>query len=260
MSGNPAGDSPSSFADLVPGSAEDIKAAFGWLGSVLHARRELGRALGQAFYAERCESAVQEPCLSRVSNAAVSLAKVLSARGYSRAMAPCVVSHLAPFINEAIKGCAFIDYAVHSERLRNFDHVREAAAHILVTQNEFRDVGELLVLREAEMKGFPVSGRLKVVPGGFSYRGRTHNLVGRPLAMLVALLGSPLRRLGVDELRSAMGIDDEAVMWPDQVIRDTAAKLRKALKRAASEVGLATDHPLTRVGRGADLTYELRMV
>jgi hypothetical protein len=98
---------------------------------------------------------------------------------------------------------------------------------------------------------------LRLIPGGFSYRGTSHDLAGRPREMLEALLGSPERRLTADQLRVAMKVDDAGVVYPEQVVRDTAGKLRAALRAAAGAAGQACEDPLPSIGRGRELTYTL---
>jgi hypothetical protein len=93
-----------------------------------------------------------------------------------------------------------------------------------------------------------------LIPGGFQHKGRQHNLTGRPMAMLSALLHSRHRSCTVDQLRNALGVDDEAVSHPEQVIKDTATDLRKALKTAG-----VSKCPLPSTGRGQYLTYRLNL-
>jgi hypothetical protein len=100
---------------------------------------------------------------------------------------------------------------------------------------------------------------LELVAGGFIFRAKTHELSGRPRAMLAALLDTDNRRMTAEELREALAIDDDAVNFPEQVVKDTAIKLRKALKSAALESGLSCENPLRSNGKGRDLTYILDM-
>jgi hypothetical protein len=81
---------------------------------------------------------------------------------------------------------------------------------------------------------------------------------GRPLAMLKALLTTQDERCTVNDLRKAMNIDEEAVSYPEQVIRDTAKRLRTALKRAWEAARQEITDPLPSIGRGGELTYALR--
>jgi hypothetical protein len=99
----------------------------------------------------------------------------------------------------------------------------------------------------------------KLVPGGFEYKGKAHDLTGRPRDMLAALLESRHRRCAVSDLRRSLGVDDEAVEWPEQVIKDTAKELRAALRAAASGADVACGNPLPSTGKGRDLTYKLDM-
>jgi hypothetical protein len=100
--------------------------------------------------------------------------------------------------------------------------------------------------------------RLALADGGFTLWGRFHLLAGRPLQMLKVLLESRHNAATSRTLRSKMGVDDKdiPVECPDQVVRDTATKLRKALRKAA---GKGNDYdPVPNEGRGnGDLTYRL---
>jgi hypothetical protein len=100
---------------------------------------------------------------------------------------------------------------------------------------------------------------LELIPGGFSYRGTAHELTGRPLKMLKALLAAKHHRLTTDQLRERMEIDDAEVCFPEQVVKDAAKELRKALKSAAALAGESGKNHLTSTGRGADLTYILNI-
>jgi hypothetical protein len=101
---------------------------------------------------------------------------------------------------------------------------------------------------------------LALAPGGFTYRGgRVINLSGRPLDMLRALLESRHCRCGTAELRQAMGVDDENVNYPEQVVKDTAKILRAALRKAVYAARQTCENPLPSVGRGKDLTYALHL-
>jgi hypothetical protein len=104
-----------------------------------------------------------------------------------------------------------------------------------------------------------LDGGLRLAPGGFLYGGQFHNLTGRPLQMLTALLDAPFGRMTADELRKVMAVDDEAVEFPEQVVKDAAKALRASLRQAAEAIGRPVDNPLPSSGRGADLTYSLNM-
>lgn len=102
--------------------------------------------------------------------------------------------------------------------------------------------------------------KLEVLPGGFAYEGRQRDLTGRPLAMLGVLLASPHNRESADKIREKIAVDDEAVTYPEQVIRDTAKDLRKALKAALADAGKDRNHdPLPSIGRGSELAYRLNL-
>jgi hypothetical protein len=98
---------------------------------------------------------------------------------------------------------------------------------------------------------------LAIVPGGFTLSGRRFRLSGRPWHMLRILLESRHQAAKVDDLRNRMGINDEPRDMPEQIVRDTACKLRKALRKAAKVIGCAIDDPLPSIGRGQDLCYSL---
>jgi hypothetical protein len=103
-------------------------------------------------------------------------------------------------------------------------------------------------------------GQLVVVAGGYTYRGQTYPLTGRALAMLRTLLAARCRRASVAELLSALAVGDATrVDWPEQVIKDTAKKLRKSLRKAVRKAGQTCPDPLPSRGRGEELTYELAM-
>jgi hypothetical protein len=76
--------------------------------------------------------------------------------------------------------------------------------------------------------------------------------------MLRVLLASPHHTATADQLREQMGVDDQAVTYPEQVIRDPAKKLRAALREAARAAGRPFPRdPLPSTGRGRELTYRL---
>jgi hypothetical protein len=98
---------------------------------------------------------------------------------------------------------------------------------------------------------------LTLIPGGYSLAGRHYRLTGKAVAMLKALLEEKQHRCLASALAKELEVDPDAVTYPEQVLRDTAKKLRASLRRAANEVGLTTDNPLPSTGRGADLAYSL---
>lgn len=100
---------------------------------------------------------------------------------------------------------------------------------------------------------------IELIPGGFVYRGKQHELTGRPRDMLKALLQAPYFRRTASDLCKDMGVDDEAVTFPEQVVRDTAKESRAALRHAVQAVGLSCDNPLPSGGRGKDLYYRLAL-
>jgi hypothetical protein len=104
-----------------------------------------------------------------------------------------------------------------------------------------------------------LDGDLALCAGGFEFRGQPHTLTGRPLDMLRALLAARFRCLGVDELRVALAIDDVAVSFPEQVVKDSAKDLRRALRQAVESAGLSCDDPLPSQGKGKSLSYRLSL-
>jgi hypothetical protein len=102
-------------------------------------------------------------------------------------------------------------------------------------------------------------GGLELIAGGFSYRSRPYDLTGRPLAMLTALLTARQQRLTAVQLLETMRVNDETVGFPEQVVRDTAKTLRKALRQAVAAAGEECKNPLPSKGRGENVTYALRM-
>ncbi len=98
---------------------------------------------------------------------------------------------------------------------------------------------------------------LAVIPAGFTFHGKEYTLIGKPLVRLRVLLNSPHRRCSAEQLREAIGLDDAVVTYPEQVIRDTAKRLRAALVKAVSASGISCKTPLLSKGKGEDLTYIL---
>jgi hypothetical protein len=99
---------------------------------------------------------------------------------------------------------------------------------------------------------------LALIPGGFTYAGSVHNLTGRPRDMLRALLDSRHRRCTAAELREKLAVDDD-LGYPEVVVRDTAKRLRRALRKAAEQAGRPISDPLPSHGTGKDLAYELAL-
>jgi hypothetical protein len=101
--------------------------------------------------------------------------------------------------------------------------------------------------------------RIELIDGGFALNGTPTDLTGRPLSMLRALLQDPNRRCGARKLREVMKVNDEAVTYPEQVVRDTAAVLRSALRQALAALNVVCSDPLPSVGKGEGLTYKLNL-
>jgi hypothetical protein len=76
---------------------------------------------------------------------------------------------------------------------------------------------------------------------------------------MAAVLVSPYRSCTVVELLKALRLDDERVNYPEQVVRDAATDLRRALRAAREVAGLPAGNPLPSTGRGKDLSYHLEM-
>jgi hypothetical protein len=131
-------------------------------------------------------------------------------------------------------------------------HVREERPRLLL----YLDEAIRVLAGEANA---PPGAPATLVPGGFKYRGLRHDLTGRPLALLRALLESREGAVTAADLRKALDINDEDVNFPEQVIRDTAGRLRKELRRACAAAGQPCPDPLPSTGRGDDLTYRLAM-
>jgi hypothetical protein len=120
-------------------------------------------------------------------------------------------------------------------------------------------LGELTEVNGTVQPAPATNQGLLLIDGGFSYRGRPYDLTGRPRALLSVILSSEYRRCSADRLRELMGINDEMVERPEQVVRDAAKDLRATLRQAVQEAGLTCDDPLPSIGRGSDLTYILIM-
>jgi hypothetical protein len=103
----------------------------------------------------------------------------------------------------------------------------------------------------------PGNQRIELIPGGFAFLGRPYKLTGRQRDMLEALLNARYRRCFASELREALGVDDEKVLFPEQVIKDVAGNLRGALKTAIRDADLPDTDPLPSSGKGKDLSYRL---
>jgi hypothetical protein len=127
----------------------------------------------------------------------------------------------------------------------HYEQVISEALHPLV------DIVNTLDARE--------DGHLELLPTGFAYKSNKYDLAGRPRQMLEALLRSPYRRLSVNELRRDLQINDESVEHPDQVIKDAATDLRKALRKAIEDAGLECEDPLPSRGQRDLLAYLLNI-
>jgi hypothetical protein len=111
--------------------------------------------------------------------------------------------------------------------------------------------------------GIPERPGLELIPGGFSYRGISHDLTGQPWTILKAILESRHRRLTADALREVLddNEDDEDADHdqPEQLVKGSTCALRAALKKAAKEAGEDCENPLRSTGRGRFLAYSLSL-
>jgi hypothetical protein len=106
-----------------------------------------------------------------------------------------------------------------------------------------------------EVRPTAETNRLALADGGFTLSGKFQSLIGRPRQMLKVLLESRHNSATSRTLRSKMGVNDLDVDHPEQVIRDAAKYLRKALRKAA---GKGNDYdPIPSAGSGDDLAYRL---
>jgi hypothetical protein len=108
--------------------------------------------------------------------------------------------------------------------------------------------------REAASGEWQETRKVEIIPGGFIYKGKPHDLSGAPLTMLRTLVESWYQRLTADHIREALELDDATVTWPQQRIIDIAKELRAALRKAT---GLPAANPLPATGKGKDLGYKL---
>ena len=106
--------------------------------------------------------------------------------------------------------------------------------------------------------GSPIESPVSLIAGGFLYGGKKTELSGRPYQMLCALLKLRFRSKSVTQLIDDMELDDDSVSFPDQVIKDSAKKLR-VLKDAAKLAGKPIANPLPSTGKGEDLAYKLSL-
>ncbi len=117
----------------------------------------------------------------------------------------------------------------------------------------------------AGVKGQPpstpdASEGLVLISGGFSYGGLPYDLTGHPLHMLQALIAAHHHRCSLGQLRDALKVDDAHVEFPDQVVKDTAKKLKNALAIAVKTTHPSSElNPISSTGKGADLTYKLNL-
>jgi hypothetical protein len=139
--------------------------------------------------------------------------------------------------------------------LKHYAQLHDAIGHYL----DLRGRGDELVIATPQAgHGHRRKGELELIPGGFAFRGKVHELSGRKLAMLRCLVASRYWRCTRNDLREAMGVDDVNVDYPEQVVADTAKGLRAVLRKVARDAGLSCEDPLASIGKGDDLTYALK--
>jgi hypothetical protein len=99
---------------------------------------------------------------------------------------------------------------------------------------------------------------IEIVPAGFRLDGgKVENLAGKPLAMLKVLLATSDGRLKAKDIRARVW-PNNVLTNPEQAVKDTAKKLRQALRQALRRLGVrAPGDPLPSAGRGQELTYRL---
>jgi len=95
---------------------------------------------------------------------------------------------------------------------------------------------------------------IEIVAGGFVVSGTRHDLIGKPLELLRLLTNAHHQEMFASLIREKLWPAD-TLNWPDQAVKDTARKLRKALREAFPDI----DDPLPSVGEGASLAYRLNL-
>jgi hypothetical protein len=110
----------------------------------------------------------------------------------------------------------------------------------------------------------PQPDTLTVAPGGFTLFGKLHRLSGKPLDVLRMLLAARHRCCTAGDLQSALWDPEGVLSEPRQAVKDTASKLRNALRAALRSTGFnfkgrPEGYPLVSDGRGKDLNYTLHL-
>jgi hypothetical protein len=95
---------------------------------------------------------------------------------------------------------------------------------------------------------------VEIVPGGFMVGARKYDLTGKPLDMLRELVKARNHELLAADLWKLIWPDDTTAD-PGQAVKDTAKKLRKALREPFPKV----DDPLPSSGKLKDLAYRLNL-
>jgi hypothetical protein len=133
---------------------------------------------------------------------------------------------------------------------RGFDAVRKRYAE------EIGGVQEVMRVYQESIaaKAAPIT----LVPEGFQLLGGgVESLPGKPLAMLQAIMATRHRRMTATDILKTLWRDN-FISNPEQAVKDTASKLRLALRDALRRTGIAElGDPLPSTGQGADLTYQL---
>jgi len=205
--------------------------------------------------------------LSSAHHAALAVAEVVVVGAYQVLTLPVPRACLWHFPRGA-KGLPYAEELVFPTAADVAAHHKSLAKHwmeLQLTQEMFDRLWANMRLETQAVGELPPvvlphpSAGVDLIPGGFAYQGKPHNLTGRPRDMLAALLSSRFLRCTASELREKLGVDDEAVTYPDQVVKDAAGTLRQALKGAVKAAGMACKDPLPSTGKGKDLTYGLAM-
>jgi hypothetical protein len=160
--------------------------------------------------------------------------------------------------------------ALRAARARVLDWANATRVAAVVLRQEARIGAEKAVASIAQPDalptipppGGPQVGGLALTAFGFSLDDVSFALSTRPRDMLKILMESKHRDATADRLRQGMRVDDEAgAIYPEQVVKDTAKRLRKALREAGRKVrgDDFPDNPLPSTGRKADLAYRLAL-
>ncbi len=102
-------------------------------------------------------------------------------------------------------------------------------------------------------------GTLRLVAGGFEYRGHFRELGGNARKVLEQLLLSRWRTVSAADLKKTVWKDESALSYP-QPAKDAVHDLRVALRAALKATGTeAIKDPVPCIDRGESLTWKLEM-